>query len=272
MRFKYLFIYIIVLIVLLVDPVLSQISVQAPSARIERARTYNLPVIGSLPPGQINEIILTFNYDARIIDIKSASGSESMAIQDSVLTYSNDYIKLDSTSFVVVGKKVKSVTNDTLCLLQVEGLAYSDSIAYIQPIRMWINGNLITNSQFINGRIIVNGLSILPNFPDNFDYGYPNPFDYAIHFNFNIEKNSKTEFLIYSIKGRQVVSSLTNPEMFSITDEINNKPITDLSGLLSKGSYKMTYTPDATLISGGLYIIVMKTDRSVYNRNFIYIK
>jgi hypothetical protein len=250
----------------------SQSSVQAPTARIDRAKIYNLPVIGSLPSGPITELKLLFYYDARIIDIKSASGSEAMAIEDIIPNYTSDYKKIDSTFFIVIGNKVKSVTNDTLCMLQIEGLAFSDSIAYIKPYQIWINGNFISNTQFTNGRITVNGSSILPNFPDNFGYGYKNPFDYSISFDFNLEKSSKAEFLIFTISGGQVVSSKTDPQMFTINDEINGKHITNMSQILDKGSYTMTFTPDETMISSGLYIIVMKTDRSVYNRNFIYIK
>ena len=251
---------------------LSQTSIQAPSARIDRAKTYNLPVIGTLPAGQITDIKLLFKYNANIIDIKSATGKNNYAIQDSSPIYSNDYTNLDETLFTVVGTKVQNKTDDTLCMLQIEGLAYSDSICILKPFQMWVNNAYIANTELKDGKIIVNGSSILPNFPDNFNYGYPNPFDYKIKFDFNLEKNSAIEFKVFNLNGTRAVDSRNDPQMFAIADEISGKIYNDLNQVFAKGSYTLQFTPDATVIAGGLYIIVFKTDRSVYNRNFIYIK
>ena len=110
---------------------------------------------------------------------------------------------------------------------------------------------------------------------DNLGIGYPSPFPTnttnTIKFPVIIQQSSTLSFAIYTCDGREIVSSAENESMFELFNEKNVK--LELSdNLYDAGSYELHFNPDNTKIASGLYFLVMKTDRGVYNTNFIYCK
>jgi len=248
----------------------SQNSVTVRDTTIDRDKYYNIPVIGTLVNGNVTELSIEFVFNSRVIDIQKAEGSPLFAIKEENPLLTIDYTNPDSAIATITSNNVSGISNGVICLLSIRGLVYSDSIAFINPINLLINGsNVEFNKE--TGHITVLGPSIYPDFPDYLGYGYPNPFNYQVRFDFSLEKSSSVTFELYNLAGLLVTNSEDDDnQIFRVFTSLN-VPVNDLTSL-NEGSYYLLLTPRNYIHASGYYILIMKVGKKVFNTNIIYNK
>jgi len=248
----------------------AQNSLGVGNETISRDSYVDIPLTGTISAPNINSLKIEIVYDARIIDIASAEGGSSFAIRESNPKFETDFTKLDSANVTISTNDAVSINNGIICNLKIKGLVFSDSVAYVLPIKLSINGSDVT-TETSGGRITVTGTPIFPNFPDNLSYGYPNPFNYQVRFDFSLKDYSKVRVKLFNMTGLQVLDSDNNKDMLSVFDSETNLKIDDLNSL-TKGRYYVLLMPKQNEIASGLYFLSLQTDRQVFNTNIIYCK
>ena len=264
---------LLIIIILSVIPgfnVLSQNDISISDTLVTRTEYFEIPVNGTLQVNAGDNVSIEIVYDSRIIDIKSAIGGNGMAITEAAPAIATDFTKLDSAKLTITSSNVVPVTNGIICKLSVKGLVFSDSVGYIHPYKIIINGIETPVSQKY-ARVLVRGTLIFPNYPDNLGDAVPNPFFYSTKLNFSLEKPSKVHFILYSLIGGLIAESQNSTEIFKIYNIIDNQRV-DASSVLAAGVYYLIVTPVSFETSSGYYMLVMQTDRDIYNKNLIYNK
>lgn len=252
----------------------AQSNVSVPDTVIPRGKIYTIPITGSIGQSGISNIKITLLYNARVIDIKSALGADIfiMNCNTPILSIPN-LTNIDSATIDISCDSITFSNSGTICQINVEGLASSDSMTTVTPIAMYENNILNTSATLNSGTIKVPGAPVYQRFPEGLGQNYPNPFAGYTFFPISIEKPTKVEFKIFSNEGAVVLSDDDNYETFllyKITSTGDIK-INRFEDVLEKGSYKLTFIPDAELASGS-YFLVMLTDNGVYNKRFLYLK
>jgi hypothetical protein len=247
-------------------------SVYLKDTVIGRTGIYSIPVFGSISTNASSlEIVLSFN--AHVIDINSVSGGKKFAIKDSIPGYSVDLSRLDSSLITISSNNIQAVDNGIICTLNVRGLFYSDSNCPVIPQAMYIDSQQIKNASFGAGKIIVRGNLVVPYLPDNLSFGVPNPsYSGLISFNFSLGDSSYLKFSVFNLAGALVTASDDGQGMFSVFTDDLSRQISDISRKIEKGKYALRFYPDVSKIANGMYFIVMRTDRGIYNTNFILAK
>ena len=260
-----------VFIFLLINSLLfAQNSVKINDTTVSRETVADIPLLGTIQSDNLNTLTIELIYDARIIDLQSASGGIDYAIKESTPDFKTDFSKIDSARVTITSHNASTVTNGIICMLHIRGLVFSDSLAYILPFRLLINNEEVP-AIYQKGIIKVPGIPIFPNFPDNLSHGYPNPFSYQTRFDFSLQETSSVKFLVYTMIGIKVVDSDDSQGMLRVFSYDDNSEKTDLSAL-KKGTYYVLFTPQNQEIASQYFIFVMKTDRGVFNTNIIYCK
>ncbi len=262
--------YSIIVFILLSALLPAQNSIRIIDSTITRDFYTDIPLVGTIEGTSLNELRVELIFDSRIIDIKSASGQTGYAMQETTPEFTIDYKKIDSAHVIIRSTNPAPVNDGIICMLHIRGLVYSDSIAYILPKRLLINGQEVS-ANFQAGNIKVLGTPVFPIFPDNLSLGYPNPFAYRVRFNFSLKETSSVKFIVYSLNGVRIIDSDNSNGMLEVLSDENNVPINDLNSL-KKGGYYVLFTPKFQEIASQYFIFVMKTDRNVFNTNIIYCK
>lgn len=248
----------------------SQNKIYVADTTIDRDKYHNIPLIGSLENVDITELRIEFVFNSRAIDIQKAEGSAAFAIKEATPLLTIDYTNPDSAIATIVSNNVSVISNGIICMLSIRGLVYSDSIAFITPVDLFINGNKVQFDKEI-GYITVLGPLIYPDFPDYLGFGYPNPFNYQVRFDFSLEKASPVAFELYNLSGRLIADSDDdNNEIFRVFTSANI-PVNELTSL-SEGKYYLLLTPKNYIHSSGYYVLIMKIGKKVFNTNIIYSK
>ncbi len=263
--------YSIILFVIFGTSLLAQNSCRIKDTTVDREQYADIPLYGTVTGSQLADLTIEIVYDSRIIDIKSATGGVNFAMQEDEPEFSTDFTKIDSARITIKSNDVKQITDGIICNLQIKGLVFSDSLAYVTPLRMLINGEEV-EATLTTGIIKVTGPPIFPNFPDHLSYGYPNPFNFQVRFDFSLKQKSAVRFLVYSMSGVKVLDSEDDTQgMLKVFSNENNTPVEDF-GNVAKGSYYIIFTPLFSEIASQYFVFVMKTDRQVFNTNIIYCK
>lgn len=265
------FLYFVIVLISVLYSANSQNKLYIKDTVITRGPEYMVTVYNELNAKDGDNIEIVFSFNSRIIDItKIIPGFGWLPLSNPIDT---NLSNLDSATIKLTANNVKILSPDNRIFnsFMIQGLAYSDSITYLTPRSLTINGVLDTQAQLVGGKITVRGSSIIPNFPDNLGNGYPSPFAGSINFNFSVEKHTNLDFIIFTTDGRQAASIDEDNDMFQIFDSQGNK-IDNLSKSFEKGNYKLIFTPNPSNIASGLYFLMMKTDRGLHNANFIYAK
>jgi hypothetical protein len=249
---------------------LAQNSVWLNDTTVDRERYSDIPLYGTITGADLTDLTIELVYDSRIIDIKSASGGTGYAMQAETPVFTTDFTRIDSARVTIKSNDVVAVNNGIICNLQVKGLVFSDSLAYVTPLRVLINGQEVT-ANLKSGIIKVLGPPVFPNFPDHLSYGYPNPFNYQVRFDFSLKQESAVQFIVYTMSGVRVLDSENSQGMLKVYSSKNNIPVEDLTNL-QEGSYYVIFTPLPMEIASQYFVFVMKTDRQVFNTNIIYCK
>ena len=251
----------------------SQTTILIPDTLIPRGKIYHINISGSINQNPINNLKLTFLFDSRIIDIKSVTSSPNSVIKCNPPVYNFNYDKTDSATLEINCDNVQNISNGIICSFDIEGLVGPDSVAYLNPTGVFINGIQDSNAIFKKGLIAVPGVPIFQKYIERLGQNYPNPFNATSFFPFTIENSAKVKFLIYSSYGQLISSSDKNDGTMIVlmSTKNGNKIINNLDNKLNEGDYLLQYSPSLKL-SSGVYFLDMITDFGVYNTGFIFQK
>lgn len=254
----------------------SQSSIDIPDATADRYKTVLIPVYGSFVNAPADNIDIVLSFNARVIDIDAIFGSIDYYIKNSSVKYETDFSNLDKAKIRIKADSINSSSADNiLCMLEVRGLSYEDSITYIVPEELYIDGVIESNLEADSGRIVVPGIPIIQGVNEGIGLNYPNPFSWKTHFKIVLEKKTTVKFKIFSALGRMVYSSDNMENDFRILFKKDNgslEIIKNLENPLEPGSYELELTPTTWELTSGAYYMVLETEKEVYNTNFIYKK
>lgn len=271
---KYLF---LLFLIINIQTSLSQVKVAVNDTIIPLGEIYTIPVLISIPSGtytDIGSVSLNITYNAHVINIQNVSGAESYLMNCASPSFSNNYDDLEKTVLTISCDMCSLVEDDTLCTIDIQGLAGKDSLTIFSPTEISINGSVVADAEQISGEIVVPGPNIIQQYPEGLGQNFPNPAHQRTVFPFNINKTTKAEFEIYNSDGKHILSSKNHENIFSMFYESKNGVIfiNDLNTELSQGSYFLNIHFNEFEISSGLYYLVMKTKNGRYNRSFLLIR
>lgn len=253
-------------------PLKSEDVVYLRDTTIERGTNYIIPIYGTINISPIENIILEFEYDARIININSVAGDPNFIIKPKSPSVQHQLREMNNAILIVSSNEAQAKNNGVICHFEVEGLVFSDSIADIFLNRVIINGIERAELKGKIGTIKVRGQSFLPNFPDNLGLNYPNPFSNETRLEFNLENSSPISFFIFNSGGKEIYSSRNTPEIFDVFSYSGDLIVEPFEKTLSRGKYYVLFRPPTYDFASGVYFFGMKTDKGYYNRSFSVIK
>jgi len=251
----------------------SQVGISFDDTSIQRGRIYEIPVYGSVSGNSLTDLTLIFSFDSHIIDVKGALGGDKYAIKTLNPSFGLAFPRLDSAVIRINSTEIQPVSNGIICMLQVEGLVYSDSLAKIVLRELILNGAHVPELKFKEGTIKVLGDAYLSHLPDDLGQCTPNPFVGQAKFGFSIENPSKVRFIVYSVLGRLVMTSDDNEfDQFVAKSQEKNLTYKKFNQTFESGDYVLLFNPSIWDLSQGLYFMVMQTDKGAYKTNFLYFK
>ncbi|TAL67341.1 MAG: hypothetical protein EPN82_15330 [Bacteroidetes bacterium] len=252
----------------------SQSFVSVPDTIIPRGDVYSITISGKIEHPEVKSVRIRFQYNARVINIKNASGSDNFIMKcNTVKLINSDLNNLEQATIDISCDSISSTLTGVFCILDIEGLAGPDSITKLKPLAVYENEEPDLLALSYDGEIKVPGIPIYQRFPESLSQNFPNPFSGYTIFPISIEKSTKVNFKVYSNNGSEVFissESWKNSELYKITGSIDIK-VNWFEDILEKGNYMFHFIPDAELASGS-YFMVMQTDNGIYNIRFLYLK
>ncbi|MGQ9819407.1 MAG: hypothetical protein ACUVQ1_05730 [Candidatus Kapaibacteriales bacterium] len=234
--------------------IFSQNRIAIPSKSIERGKIDTITITGTLLLRNSASLRIKLLFDAHFIDIKKVIGNPEFAITEVEPEFNIDLTKIDSAVLNVQSSKFQSVTNGTIFQVLLEGLVYQDSITYIYPIEVALDDSLL-ETQKDPGRIIIQGPTVIPISVTSIGFAYPSPVQSPLKFNFTLSKQTRLHFALFSINGKQILSSTNNPGNFTVLKGSTN---VSLNETFATGSYILQIEiPNE--ISSGVYFLRMDT-------------
>lgn len=246
---------IVIILIIMHDFLFSQNRISISSKLIERGEIDTINIEGTLSFDNSSLLQIKLLFDAHFIDVKKVIGNRDFAIIEDEPYFSLDLTKIDSSILNVQATNFQSITNGIIFQVLVEGLVYKDSITYIFPIEVAIDDSLI-ECQKDAGIVIVRGPSVIPIETTSIGFAYPSPIQSPIYFNFSLGKKTDVNFSIFSMNGKQVLSSINNPENFTLVEGIINRPV--YNSTLEAGNYILRIEIPSE-ISSGVYFLRMNT-------------
>ncbi|ROL61576.1 hypothetical protein D9V86_05090, partial [Bacteroidetes/Chlorobi group bacterium ChocPot_Mid] len=253
---------------------LSNNKIQINDTTINRGVISEIKITGSLSEANVNDlkIILEFNY--LMIDIKEVIGSSDFIMKCPKIDTAYNIDNITKTSMTISCNDIQSIENGVFCILKVEGLASSDSLLLLKPMKLIVNGKESENIETRIGKIFIPGTPIFQTFPENIGNNFPNPFFEETIFPISIHEPTKVKFYIYTTDGRFILSNEKPNEMLKLSfyKDRTEIPISNLNEKLEKGFYRLKLLPDNMRFASGEYYLIMVTNLGVYFKNFIYFK
>ena len=264
---------IVIMLCAFVGKTSAQNKILLPTVTVDRGSVFNLEVEGTISLNGGDGLKLIIEYNSLLIDIRSVSGADTYAMtcDEPVLVKSfDDY---EAARIEISCDQTQSVIDGIICSLEIEVLAGPDSVGRIAPMTLFINDAEASDCEYIEGAINIPGTPVIESYIEGIGQNYPNPFAVTTKFPFTMEKTDKPEFFIYSSTGRLSVSSKNNPDAFKVYLFMDNSVTFDLNDdNLDIGYYVMELCPDPIFIASGSYYLIMKTDKAVYFKSFLYMK
>lgn len=257
-------------------PLISQIRIEVPDTTFPRgaADRIKLEIIGTIGVSPIQNLTLVLAYNAKVLDITAARGGTNFAFRQDTLQLTKDFTSLDNALVTITGNNVQQVTNGAICIIELEGLASSDSLSFVKPEKIIINGTTRNDLEIRAGTIKVTGTPVFPTIYEGIGDNYPNPFDAQTKIDFSLKSKSKAKFMIYSSSGEAIGNSWSNDESigfdFFTKDGLKLQVNSDF--MFDRGEYYLIITPVIWKFSSGAYFIAMETDKGVYFKSLMYVK
>ena len=234
-----------------------------------------LPIESTFNNKTVNSVKLKLVYNALVIDFPSVLAGDGFAMKCKSPVVTRDFTDITQATITISCDSIDAASSVLLCALEIEGLVGPDSVTYIKPDSLFINGVYENAYIFRNGKVTVIGDPVFQRYPEGLGMNYPNPVEFYTVFPFTIDTETPVNFYIYKESGARIaiVEELTTDNfILKKKDEINgDSVIVDLTAKLARGNYQLEfYSPLLEDYSSGLYYLLMKTDNGAYNRSFIF--
>ncbi len=234
---------------------------------------YEIPIFGKINDANAKNIELHINFNALILDIKSARGGEQFGIKDASIDLNTVADKWDSVNITINSSNISPDFEGILCYLLVEALAGPDTISIVKPFQLKVNGTAVV-ADFESGFIRTSPPIVSQKYIEGIGLLYPNPFAESATVKFTIEKESKVRFLVYSTSGKFIDELPENTKYFEF-DIFNskNERLTEFDNVkFEPGNYSLVLRPLKWEVSSGMYCVFMLTASGEYSTQFIYVK
>ncbi|MGE5480381.1 MAG: hypothetical protein ACM3U1_08145 [Chloroflexota bacterium] len=257
---------LITLLAAVTAPARSASEVKFTDTTLERTGgSYFLPAIGTLDAAG-DSIEATIEFNALQLELRSVRGGLVASPQFTV-DFGNP-----QRARAIIKSNSFSAGSGALFELELEPLAFQDSISYLTPLELKLSGAIV-DANLQPGRIkIKNPIAI--EFFEGLGLNVPNPFSWSTEFRFSIEAATKVKFKVFSSAGFSPGASKLADKYFDYSIKDSEGKTIDLPEDYSfgRGFYFLTLTPKRWELSSGAYILVMETSRGSYYKNFIYVK
>lgn len=254
----------------------SQPAVRVSDATAPRGTSTLIDVTGTIDFGNAGELVFYFTFNAYLYDIKSVKTGNNFGLN----SITSDGFKviinpMGLSELIVKSNDYKNISNGILFQIELEGLAYKDSIGFIIPDSVALNGTKINNLSLNQGRIVVPGLPIYDDFGEGLGYCYPNPFHYTVNIPFYLESSQKIKLTVFSLAGKKVPIHEINMEQNRLFKKETNGtrvPLENIDSELATGYYEYVFTPEYWEMSSGIYYVFLITNDKVYSKSLIFFK
>lgn len=267
------FVYIITILILINSIAHSESFIEIKDTTLLRnGKISKLPVYSNIDLSNINNLIISFELNSLLLDIKGIEGGSDFGINEISPTFEIDNSTFTKTKLTIYGKQLNSNYTGKLCNIILETLAGPDSIANLNPVGLSINGNPDTNINLKPGKIFI-GTPLYEKITEGIGEIFPNPFTNDATISFIVKEDTKINFKIYSMSGRLVTSIPGEKAIEYQFYDTSGEKIDDITDhIFTRGLYKMKFNAVDWLFSAGNYYIVMQTKLGTYHSNFIHIK
>jgi hypothetical protein len=272
-KLSHLGLYLFVIICASIN-LLSNNKIQINDTTINRGVISEIKITGSLSEANVNDLKIILEFNFLMIDIKEVIGSSDFIMKCPKIDTAYNIDNITKTSMTISCNDIQSIENGVFCILKVEGLASSDSLLLLKPMKLIVNGKESENIETRIGKIFIPGTPIFQTFPENIGNNFPNPFFEETIFPISIHEPTKVKFYIYTTDGRFILSNEKPNEMLKLSfyKDRTEIPISNLNEKLEKGFYRLKLLPDNMRFASGEYYLIMVTNLGVYFKNFIYFK
>ncbi len=256
-----------------VDLLATDFKIQVKDTVIPSGRVYSIPVIGQIPKQAAGRIGLSFRFNGLVLDIKSIQGAAQLGFNDEQINFTTNSSDWEQAVITLSSSNYKSDYSGILFYLNIEALVGPDTVSVLEPIELQLDGVSI-GAELSKGYILTTSPIINQKYPEGIGRCFPNPFTGDGFFKFNVEKESKVKFSIFSYYGRLVQTSSSESNYLEIT--VFNSKMQKIESpsdhVFDEGTYLLKITPLSQEMAAGLYFIIMETRYGVHNSNFVYIR
>lgn len=233
-----------------------------------------IPIIGTINKQTIQSIRLVIIYDAYGLSINNVIGKNNFMMRSEKPFFFNNLEKLDSAKLEIYDNNVQTLTNDTICILEIEGLVSFDSIAYLKIDKIFIDE--IEQNDFIPqiAKIKIIGTIIQPKFEEGLGDNFPNPFYSDTKIPFVVNNTTKIRFIMFTFLGEIIQDSWDDDNSIVLRYYDKNGEISGVTPnyLFKRGDYILHINPISWRFASGIYILMMKTDFGVYYKYLVNAK
>ncbi len=233
-----------------------------------------IPIIGTIHNQSIQSIKLIIIYNAYGLSINNVIGKNNFMMRSEKPLFINNLENLDSAKLEIYDNNVQSLVNDTICILEIEGLVSFDSLAYLKIDKVFINDIEQNELTPKIAKIKIIGTVIQPNFEEGLGYNYPNPFFSDTRIPFFVNNTTKIRFIFFSSSGEIIQDSWDDENSVELIYFDKNGQILAVTPnyLFRRGEYTLYINPLSWRFASGIYTLVMKTDFGVYYQHLVNVK
>jgi hypothetical protein len=249
----------------------SQFVFNIPDTTIPQGKLFYVPITGTIQQDDLESLSISFSFDALNLDIKHIVGGENYAIKCDTVQAVLNLSDLRNSTAKIECSDTRSISNDTICWLLVEGLAGPDTVSTLSINEIMINGGVLSDAEINSGLITV---------PNRYDFrevtsignNFPNPFAEQSKFKIQLKEKSKIEFFVYSSLGKLAFKSEGQDWLLLFKEDSGGiSQIDDWSGELEEGKYILQMNIPIDIPSGGYYLL-MVTNQGVFEKSFMLLK
>ncbi len=264
---------IFILILLQIVPAFSQNYIKIPDTTLPRTgKVYSLPIYSNMNLQNATNVKIKIYFDYNLIDIKNISGGSGFAFNETNPQFSVNTALPDQAILEIVSSQFNANYSGLLCLINLETLVGSDSIAIFSPLEIEIDGIIANDINFENGTILI-GDPVFPVLHEGISRIYPNPFNFFENIIFTIEDKTTVNFYIYTTLGQLATKIPGSKNLkYKIFDNAGTEIINIDNYLFPRGIYRLYFESIPWEFSSSAYSIVMVTNKGYFRSNFIHLK
>jgi hypothetical protein len=232
----------------------------------------NVPVYSDINLQGAVDLTVKFRINLLLIDVKSISAGVDFGVNETSPSFKIVDTNLTESILEVSASNFNISNNGILFNIVLETLAGPDSVTFIEPFEVKING-VIDNSIILEKGKIVIGIPVYPIINEGIQEVFPNPFSYDGTVQFSIRDNTKIKFTMYSSNGR-LVGTIPGESAFKYWFyDKKNVLIPDITNYtFTRGYYKFNFEVIDWKFASGLYSLVLETNRGVYETKLLLLK